>query len=219
MKKITLLFLVGFFVACNNNADNNSVEQDTTAMEVEEVAEERPELEQAKVSFQQLFSFYEKNDSSFQENNFNLVMMDSMQLLAPQPIDEISLKPYYPYLIYNSDSLKAIDLYSYNVMLSQKGGQTIANASGPDTEIAVVDFKNKTRQRLLYVGPSFTIQDGKWINDHVLSLIGGEIIEEGKFSPSIWLMDLDKKTMQVLDYADTLNVRYSAYQNSRIPLR
>ena len=220
MKRITGLVMICLFIACNNNAENKEKAEDTTAaLEVEEVTEENSEIEQAKVIFQPLFSFYETNDSSFQEDNFNLAIMDSMSLMAPQAIDEASLKPYYPYLVYNSDSSRAIDLYSYNVMLSQQNGKMVANASGPDTEIAVVDFKNKTRQRILFTGPSFIIHDGKWINDHTLSLIGGEVIDEEKFSPSVWLMDLDKQTMKVLDYADTLSLKHTAYKTSRLPFR
>jgi hypothetical protein len=218
MKKLLIVATALVLFACNNSTEAPKEIQDTTTAETEE-AIEPSEVEQAKITFPQLFSFYESKDSSFTEEKFDVGIMDSMNVTAPQPLNETELKPYYPYLVYNSDSSKAIDLYSYNIMLSNKNGKTVGQAGGPDTEIAVIDFKNKTRQRIFYAGPSFVIHDGQWIDNKTLSLVGGEVIDDDRISPFVWMIDIDAKSMKVLDYRDTLRVNPRAYQNSRIPMR
>jgi len=208
--------LLLFMMACNNAAETKAPVEDTSQIEDEVVADDAPEIENAKVSFQQLFSFLEERDSSFNANQFQLVIVDSMELMPAQPIDETSLKPYYPYLVYNTDSSKAIDLHSYNTILVERKGKVLSEAAGPDTEIALIDFTNKTRQRLLFVGPSSVINDGKWINDHIISIAGGEIVDSEKFKPEVWLFDINAKKMKVLSYADTLQVKIADYKKQSL---
>jgi len=217
MKKIFYPAMVCLLIACTNAADTEEA-KDTTTAEVVEESKEVTEVEQVKIAFPQLFTFYQSKDSSFTEERFNVAMIDSMNLMPPQPLDESALKPYYPYLVYNQDSSKAIDLYSYNILLSEKNGKTVGEAGGPDTEIAVIDFKNRTRQRVFYAGPSFVIHDGKWVDNNTISLVGGDVVDGSRFSPFIWLIDVAAKKMKVLDYIDTLQIKPTTY-HSRIPLR
>jgi hypothetical protein len=219
MKKLLIVATTFLLFACNNASDTSKESQDTATTAETEESIEPSEVEQAKISFPQLFSFYESEDSSFTEGKFDVGIMDSMNITAPQPLNEEELKPYYPYLVYTKDSSKAIDLYSYNVMLSNRNGKTVGQAAGPDTEIAVIDFRNKTRQRIFYAGPSFVIHDGQWIDNKTLSLVGGEVIDDNRISPFVWMIDIDAKRMKVLDYNDTLNVRPTSYKAGRIPMR
>lgn len=211
MIRLVSLAILLLMMACNNAAETKPEIEDTAQLE-EEVIEAAPEIENVKFSFQQLFSFLEARDSSFNSDQFQPVIVDSIKLMPAQPIDEVSLKPYYPYLVYNSDSSKAIDLYSYNTILVEKNGKVVSEAAGPDTEIALIDFKNKTRQRLLFVGPSSVINDGKWLNDHVISIAGGEMVDNEKFKPEVWLFDIHANTMKVLGYSDTLQVNIADYK-------
>lgn len=212
MIRFLSLAVLLLMMACNNAAEKKTEAEDTAQIEDEVLVEEAPEIENAKVSFQQLFSFLQAKDSSFNADQFQLSIVDSMQLMPAQPIDETSLKPYYPYLVYNSDSSKAIDLHSYNTILVEKNGKVLSEAAGPDTEIALIDFKNKTRQRLLFVGPSSVIKEGKWVNDQVISIAGGELVDNEKFKPEVWLFDINAKKMKVLSYTDTLQVKIADYK-------
>jgi len=217
MKKLIFPALILLLIACNNAAENNAETDDT--LQTEEVAEESSEIQEIRNSFPQLFSFYESRDSSFSPNGFEIAQSDTMNLLPAREINENDLKPYYPYFIYNGDSTKAIDLYSYNIMLTEKGGKTIVEAGGPDTEIAIVDFLNKTRQRIFFAGPSFVIHDGSWLNNETVLLAGGEILEGEKTKPMILKINLSTKSRQYFNYPDTLSVNANTYKDSRIDIQ
>jgi len=211
--------LILFLMACNNTAENKSETEDTIQSEEEEATSERPEIQQIQISFLQMFSFYEANDSSFSASNFEAAQLDTMNLLPAHPVNEKDLKPFYPYFIYNSDSTKAIDLYSYNIMLKESGGKTIGEPGGPDTEIAIVDFRNKTRQRIFFSGPSFPVYDGAWLSNDVVVLAGGETIADGTMKPMILKINLSSKARQYFNYPDTLNITASDYKDPRIEIR
>jgi hypothetical protein len=217
MKKLLILSAVLYLSACNNNNKPEIPEDD----EPEEIIEknETTILNKAKEDFSELFTFYHSKDSSFTADRFSEPSLDTLPPLAPHPLEEESIKPYYPYLIYNADSSKAIDLYSYNIMLSDRNGKITGEAGGPDTEIGLVDLRNKTRQRLLFVGPSSTIHDASWIGDSSVAIAGGEILEDGKFKPAVWVISLNRNTMQYLDYPEGIKMKPADYKDKRINIR
>ncbi|MBD0365896.1 MAG: hypothetical protein ICV53_07310, partial [Flavisolibacter sp.] len=130
--------------ACTNSASDKSREPEV----VNPIAfgETNTAIETA---FPDVFRYFSRQDSSFSATHFQLISEDSLEALPPGTINKQELRPYLPYLIYNKDSSQAIDMYSYNILLTNKNGNTVSEAAGPDSEVALLDFKANTRRRLL----------------------------------------------------------------------
>src|SRR5215217_1777480 len=112
MKKYMSLIFFSGLLACNNTDNVVNVvnsEQDTLQEAVVD-----NEVAEVKRSFPQLFQYLKKQDSTFSEDSFLLSGENKVETVPPAPIDSAKLKPFHKYLIYNSDSSLALDLYSYN---------------------------------------------------------------------------------------------------------
>jgi hypothetical protein len=201
------------FSCTNRNAEPKASEQETTEKESETVPS--PEAALLQKSFPDLFSFYSSQDSSFSPELFQKAQENVLDSNA-YPINQQELKPYYPYFIYSPDSNHAIDIYSYNIIFEKRDGKTIAQATGPDIEAALIDLNNKTRKRVLFGGSTMVILDASWLDNHEFLLTGGEIIGNKLFQPHIWQINIIQNTIQNIIYEDSLTVRPVEYQDKRM---
>ena len=208
MKTVVKLSLIGsllFFASCNNNADTKANNDDTTAVETEETTFSVNE------EFPRLFIYLQSQDSSFSADKFEGGEMDTKDSLSRMKIDTAQLRPFRPYLIYNRDSSKAIDLVSYNYVLSNKKGKTVIQQGGPDTEVALLDLKNNTRKRILFLGSAGTVLQAKWDDDNTIAIVGAEEVEGGKIKPSIWKYDWITGKMELYQYPDAIHANIKDY--------
>jgi hypothetical protein len=216
MKHIILPFVIIMtLTACSNEASDEQNDIDTSL----ETATDTVTAEQNVfliASFPELFFFYAKQDSTFSTDGFHTSVVGPLDTLAASAIDDKQLKPYYPYLIFSSDSSQAIDLYSYNYVLVKKEGKTVAASGGPDTEIALVDLVNKTRRRIFFGGPSIVIYDARWLNDSTILLAGSEVVGDKKGIPVFWRMDLNQNQREAFYYTDTLRLDSDAWIDKRL---
>lgn len=128
--------------------------------------------------------------------------------LAPYEIafpDSAWMNKYYrlygPYLKWSPDSSKAIDIYSYRVILEY---DTIGNIYGMwdvDCQVNLVDPGQNRFIRLLHHGPVSTFQDACWIGNNSVIITATDIGEDEKYHPSYFLIDLD--TYLVRFYTDS----------------
>jgi hypothetical protein len=111
------------------------------------------------------------------------------------------LELYSPLLLYSPDHSMFIDMDSYNFFLEKdKKGNLTGKGGDPETEVALIDLKNHTHQRLFYNGPSVIIDDAAWISPHTIAIIYlVEFSEKNSYQPAIVLIDLDKKTYSYYD--------------------
>lgn len=214
MKKLIYSAFILFLVGCNNSAENKEA-GDISQEEMEEVIEESPEIEQAKISFQQLFSFYELKDSSHSLQNYQ-GGTSKLQDTITFPLSKEDIEDFKPLLVFNSDSSKAIDLFSYGYFAIKTPEGYKIEGGEPDSELAIIDLKNNTRQRLLFLGPSYGFTDAKFSNNKIF-VTGYEVTDEGKIKPIIWEFDLDQKQMKTMMYENTLNVNINEFLNKRYP--
>ncbi len=208
MKRIVKLSVIGsilLFASCNNSADTETNNGDTSAVETEETTFSVNE------EFPGLFTYLQSQDSSFSVDKFEGGEMDTKDSLSRMKIDTAQLRPFRPYLIYNSDSSKAIDLVSYNYVLSNKKGKTVIEQGGPDTEVAVLDLKNNTRKRILFLGSAGTVLQAKWDGDNTIAIVGAEEVEEGKIKPSVWKYDWTTGKMELYQYPDAIHANIKDY--------
>jgi hypothetical protein len=209
MKKTIRLSLIGgilFFASCANNSGEENGKEDSTATEV--VDETGYAVDR---QFPQLTSYLKTQDPSFSADKFEGGEMEKKDHAAAEKIDSDHLAPYKPYLIYNSDSSRAIDMVSYNYVVSKKNGRTVIEHGGPDTEVAVLDLKNNTRKRILFLGSSGTVLQAKWEDDNTVAIAGAQEVEEEKIKPSVWRYDLQTGRMELYQYNDAIGANIKDY--------
>lgn len=158
-----------------------------------------------------LFEYFAKQDSSFIPANFIMKGTAPLNNVKAYPVEE-RLKQFHPYLIYNSDSSLAIDLYSYNYTL-QKGE---FEAGEPDSEAALVDFKSGKRKRLLFTGPGISFMDAKWMTANEILIAGAEEINTTQIQPLLWKINLQDSAMELYKYKDTLNAKAYPYTEQKL---
>lgn len=103
---------------------------------------------------------------------------------APQPTDwenfDVSDKCFSDYqdkIYYSPNGSYALDLYSYNLTLNKKGAKTHA-ALDADIQIYVIDIAHHQRLPILFLGPSASIDDGYWLSDSTVILVGWESCDD-----------------------------------------
>lgn len=205
VKRVWIFGLVLFLMACNNNAEST-----VSADSVQENVPEQIKTVDMQESFPGLFSFLKKQDSSLTLEKFTPAEASTISSLAAMPIDD-NLKKFTAYFIYNPDSSLAIDLYSYNHFQKEKQGITVLEMAGPDSEVALVDFNKKTRQRILFTGPAISLLDAKWTAAKEILLAGAEQIDDEKIKPLLWRINLADSHMVSFSYHDTLQAKVYNY--------
>lgn len=206
---VTLVLLLA---ACNNeNTANPPQSNDTTEVEEPVVDVSRQEIANA---FPDAYQFFNQQDSTFNAGRFEETTSDTIHTPALKLSN--TLKSYAPYFIYNADSSYAVDLYSYNILFVKRNGKTVAEAGGPDTEVGLIDLKNKTRKRIYFGGASSAVMDAKWINNTQFLLLTGEIINDTKFQPQLIKYTVSDSVETDFVYDDTLQVKVSDYRDKRL---
>ena len=185
--------------ACGNNATTKNEGVDTVAAETEET-----EAAWAKGAFPELYTLLKTQDPSFnpalfQETEGGTTTPVPARFFAPE-----ELQPFRPYLVYNGDSSKAIDMVSYNYIINKKSGQPVLEPAGPDTEIGVIDLKSNMRTRIFFSGPGTVIREAKWLDENTVLLGGAENISNTGNRPILLRINLEEASLQRFTYADSL---------------
>src|SRR6478672_8620468 len=147
MRSLTLFFLPVslFLVSCSNNASTVS-EKEEPGDTVETAKDMGVHLQQ---HFPKLFAFFQQQDTSFPMKGFEGGELEQKDIPASTPIDTAHSQPYWSYLAFNKDSSKTIDYVSYNYILENRSGRNRLEQGGPDSEVAILDLKQHSRQRIL----------------------------------------------------------------------
>ena len=208
---LNVVALVVIFIACNNNSEPK---QELPKFPEAEEPYADPDLHKLSTAFPDIYQQFAQQDSTFSAARFEQGGEDSLGM-APLP-ETKQLLPYYPYFIYNKDSSYAIDLYSYNVLLIKRNGRVVPQEAGPDTEVGLVNLKDKTRQRIYFGGASSTVLDATWTGNNELFLMTGELIADNKFQPAILKYNTETHTVRHFNYPDTLQLNPSGYRKKEI---
>lgn len=115
---------------------------------------------------------------------------------------------YGPFLKYSPDSTRFIDLDSYNIDIKKDSkGQFIGHEIGPDVEVSLVDVSAGTRTRLLFMGPGGSIEDGMWLDNHTLVLMGVQENEKEEKKATLWRYHMPTQTYYLYELPDTAAAR------------
>jgi len=128
---------------------------------------------------------------------------DSLLTSAFQP-DTSYYRTYGRFLRYSPDSSMFIDLDSYNVDFQKnKDGRLYPIEHGPDTEVSLVDLARKQRTRLVFLGPGNGVEDGGWIDNNSVVLIGYHEQDTSKLKKAVvWRYHVPTKTFHVYESPD-----------------
>lgn len=207
MMKPAALFILAALcaaTACTNNAGTNAVSADTSAIAATPLS---PEAQMVQTAFPNMYQILKGQDASFdpalfEETEGGYSAPPPLRFFPPEELEQ-----YKPYLIYNSDSTKAIDLVSYNFIVDKNDSTQVLKAAGPDTEVSIINLENNMRTRIFYSGPGTIIREGKWL-DSAAVLLGGAEKESGTaIRPFLLRIDLKEKTLQRFTYSDSVQAK------------
>lgn len=137
---------------------------------------------------------------------FNFVSQDTLPNIVAE-IDTINLeKDIYKFLYkISNDKNKVLDLYSYNLSLAKnENNEIISYGVDIDSEVSIKDLKNKIWKRILFVGPNYKIEEGFWINNDKIIIVG-VFEDEKKCKPVIWFVNLNNNTIQSFEYSNYID--------------
>lgn len=211
MRKLLLLTLLAAgLAACSDSADTGNKEV-TAEPETEAVA---PDWKES--AFPEYFGELHTQDSSFSLDSFAATEQEPGTADAKgYPMEPERLVPFQSLFIYNGDSTKAIDLFSYNYIANTRNGQQVMTAGEPDTEVALLDYTTKTRKRLLFLGPSFAALDARWLSNNQVAIAGAELLDGQQVKPIIWKVTLPGGEVETEFYTDTVRADIPAIREQR----
>lgn len=178
-----------FFWSCNDATEGQGEHTDTKAINPQEKASLEDDLLPVTEVFTQL-------DSSFNRGSFYESGIDTLDRKTPTPLDTTGISAFIPFLIYNEDSSMAIDPYSYNYVILQRGGQQKVSEGGPDVEVSLIDLRQKTKSRLWFGGPSSQLLDLQWKNKEELWISGTEEMDSAHYQPFVLSINTRDLTIQ-----------------------
>lgn len=209
--KLTRLIAIAAFgmcTACTNNADTAAAKTDTAAAQPEtDLSQLSPEARLVQTAFPNMYMFLEGQDPSFDPANFEETEGGYGEPLPPRFFAPEELEQFKPYLIYNTDSTRAIDLVSYNYIIDKKDGQQILTGAGPDTEVGVINLQNNMRTRIFFAGPGTIMREGKWLDSTTVLLGGAETLSNTAIKPFLVRINLKEKSLQRFAYADSVKAK------------
>ncbi len=168
---------------------------DTTTQDVF-VNNDSVELQSGENGWLEYYSSYHVHRDSFKS-----ISTDTL----PGIITSFVGRPWAPeisnLLIYSPDSTLILDIYGYNFILFENELGQMEFGTEADTEVLLYDMPRKQSIRLMFVGPSVTVEDGFWLNDNEILLTGlyREYQDDG-YRPVMWKVTVNKKTIQYLEY-------------------
>lgn len=124
---------------------------------------------------------------------------------------------FKPYFIYSTDSSKALDIYSYNLVLEKRKSGWTASGREPDIQVNLIDVSNKTAQRIYFTGTGTTLVDGAWLNDSTVAVVGFEAADDNYLYPSVKVFYLKSQLIKNYLSPDSVKALFSDYfKHSRL---
>lgn len=216
MNKIWSLALAAVVLAACNNSNNTAIQTEAESAETITVEEESTHVATLERSFENLFAYMEQQDSSFTPQHFEPGFVGKIDSLPAVTYEPARIQPFEPFLIYNEDSTKAIDLYSYNYIITRRNGEVKLEEAGPDTEIGLIDVANNTRKRIFFSGPSMVVFDARWNSNNEIVMAGAEQLQNNQVKPIAWQYNLSDSTMQTFNYNEAIAADMKGYKEQTI---
>jgi len=204
--KYSLFFLIILIFSCKEEKDS-AVKSDTEKNELRENPHQFDLKKEKDTIFYQWVHFYKDLDPNFDVKNFKKLStrdLDLMEGTVSGSFDQDFDPIYKDLLIYSPDKEKYLDLDSYHWQMDENQQLQFS----PDQEVNLVNLPEKTVQRIVFRGPSNTVEDAFWKGNNQIVLLEGTYDKV----PMISLVNLDKEEITTYIYPDTLAARSNYYQ-------
>lgn len=203
-----LTFLI--FVSCTNN---NKQKDSNIKPKSEAKTFEKSSI---RIDTVQIDKYSNELDVWLNYYKQNLIKLKSFEFIKQEKLPNITAKIdilnyrddiYEPYYKYSTDSSKILDLISYNLPLEKNEQNELVSYGGDvDSEVSIKDLKNGVWKRVLFVGSFYIIEDGFWINNDQILIVGEyNDTDEIKSKPLIWFVDLKTNTIQTFEYKNYID--------------
>lgn len=211
MKYLVYTCLLGVLLAisCKDNANKAPQATEPTPQEdaVVETLDTLLSSETVQTFSTSGFSDYaKKRIAGFDWNKFRMTSswQEDSLLVTPFKPDKNFFTNYGSFLKYSPDRTRFIDLDSYNIDIQKDSkGRFTGQELGPDTEVNLVDMEDSTKTRLVYMGPGGSIEDGLWVDNNTLVLMGIHENEKSEQVAALWRYHLPTKTFYLYEIPDT----------------
>jgi len=151
------------------------------------------------------FSTYAKQHAKkFDWSRFRMknTWTDDSLLTSPFHADKKYYEAYGRFLKYSPDSSHFIDLDSYNIDIRKdKTGHLVGHEIGPDTEVSLINKKTGKKTRLIFFGPDNSIEDGLWLDNDNLVLMGIKQ-EDSTKTAAVWRFNVPTNTFYLYELHD-----------------
>ncbi len=214
-----LLFLLG---SCEGlPAEENSVAEEATysTLNVDSLATE-PEY-RSKVLQERIpgwVSYQQEQNPEFDPARFVLQDTSIYKPVTSEFYPDRTFREFYGnLLVYNNDSSRIVDLYSYRFAMEKDGQGNLRIHESPDTEVAVIIPGHNRKERIMFMGPIGAYDHAFWVDDRHI-LVAGNVDEEGlgKRSPILWLINYRAKKIYNFTYQKELKNTARGYQLFRL---
>ncbi len=122
-------------------------------------------------------------------NDFTEVDQQVIPYRLQQEYDPKAHDIYATFLVYSKDSLQAIDLDSYHLMLKKmEDGSYYSAGRDVDMEVSLIDFEKSIRTRLLFCGPACLFEEASFSPEGRITITGFADDNQG-FTPFMWNID------------------------------
>ena len=142
-------------------------------------------------------------DNGFDFTRFRMVntWKEDTAMSQPFTVSASYLKGQGNLLKYSPDSAYLLDLDSYAMEVNASKRKESVKMRGPDTEVSLIDLENKIKIRLLFMGPAGSIEEGGWMdNDNIVLLGMEERSNDGAKVPMIWKYHVPTKSFYLYEY-------------------
>jgi hypothetical protein len=193
---IWLLIVLSVAVSCRQHADN-----DVTGMEQDAWSPLRYHEDDTLAlgaadapNLKSWIGYYHTTDTAFDIGRFRAsgvnLHIDSFETI--DRVDVLESGSFGPILAYSPDSSLALDIWSYNHIVSIRNGQPpVIEGGGPEQQISLIDLRTGLRRQVLYNGSAQVVETADWMSDDVFVLGMMNINEStGVWSPDILLFSM-----------------------------
>lgn len=212
MKRLVFSLTILLF-SCSDKKEKES----TTALpENKENQVIQKKTEPENIALDSWLSYYRKTNPDFEVEKFTFsgkseisYYPSNVKVLNEKGFNEI----YKPFFVFNESKTQYLDFDSYHWNIAADGRASFE----ADQEVALVDYQNKTAQRIAFFGPSYNVEEAYWKGDSVAVLLGNSYEKV----PFIMTYNFKKKTVENLQYPDTLkfDIPYSKVRRQKIGIK
>ena len=212
MKYLSFCCIVGalILVSCKDTSKKEPPATSTTEALEDSVMETMDTLLSAEtiqsISTTGFSDYARKKATGFDWRKFRMVSSykEDHALVSSFAPDKDYYRNYGPFLKYSPDSSMFIDLDSYNIDIKRDDkGRLIGQELGPDSEVSLIDVDDKTKTRLVFLGPAGSVEDGMWLDNHTLVLMGVQENERREKVATLWRYHVPTKTYYLYEIPDT----------------